>query len=174
MSQRLPALTATTLTTLIALLTLQGCQDKPAPNSPPAQQSFDAIAQACTRSLAARTPQVQPGPSGDWTQTGFSPADVRAEISPTESAATPYVGKIVIKDNLAQAHAPTEAAARAITLTPAHLLANRTHTFIYRFDGQQWQWHNGQVLTKAPPLDDTAAPLMLAEVSANFAGCLPR
>ena len=173
MSQRLPALTATTLTALIALLTLQGCQDKPAPNSP-AQQSFDAIAQACTRSLAARTPQVQPGPSGDWTQTGFSPADVRAEISPTESAATPYVGKIVIKDNLAQAHAPTEAAARAITLTPAHLLANRTHTFIYRFDGQQWQWHNGQVLTKAPPLDDTAAPLTLAEVSANFAGCLPR
>ena len=67
--------------------------------------------------------------------------------------------------------------AQAITLTPAHLLSNRTHTFVYSFDGQQWRWQNGQRLTKIPGQNDRMDELALAEVSApgpqGFAGCLP-
>jgi hypothetical protein len=27
-------------------------------------------------------------------------------------------------------------------------LSNRTHTFVYSFDGKTWRWQNGQLLTK--------------------------
>lgn len=60
---------------------------------------------------------------------------------------------------------------------PAHLLSNRTHTFVYSFDGQQWRWQNGQRLTKIPGQNDRMDELALTEVSApgpqGFAGCLP-
>ncbi|MNT71354.1 hypothetical protein D3C72_2098310 [compost metagenome] len=84
----------------------------------------------------------------------------------------------MVKDNEAQATAPTQAAAQAVTLTPAHLLSNRTHTFVYSFDGKQWRWQNGQLLTKIPGQNDSTVALTLADVSAvgpkGFAGCLPR
>lgn len=155
---------------------LAGCS-KPEPTGP-AQTSFAALASACTKFLAARQPHVRPSGPGEWTLTGYSPALVQPEVTRTESPVTPYVGKLVIKDNEAQAHAPTEAAAQAITLTPAHLLSNRTHTFIYSFDGQQWRWQNGQRLTKMPGQNDRVELVTLAEVSAagpkGFAGCMPR
>ena len=57
------------------------------------------------------------------------------------------------------------------------LLSNRTHTFVYSFDGQQWRWQNGQRLTKIPGQNDRMDELALTEVSApgpqGFAGCLP-
>lgn len=155
---------------------LAGCS-KPEPTGP-AQTSFAALASACTKFLAARQPHVRPSGPGEWTLTGYSPALVQPEVTRTESPVTPYVGKLVIKDNEAQAHAPTEAAAQTITLTPAHLLSNRTHTFIYSFDGQQWRWQNGQRLTKMPGQNDRVELVTLAEVSAagpkGFAGCMPR
>jgi hypothetical protein len=155
---------------------LAGCS-KPEPTGP-AQTSFATLASACTQFLAARQPHVRPSGPGEWTLTGYSPALVQPEVTRTESPVTPYVGKLVIKDNEAQAHAPTEAAAQAITLTPAHLLSNRTHTFIYSFDGQQWRWQNGQRLTKMPGQNDRVEVVTLAEVSAagpkGFAGCVPR
>jgi len=154
---------------------LAGC-NKPEATGP-ATTGFDAITTACTQFLAARQPHVLPGAAGDWTLTGYSPALVQPEVTRTESTVTPYVGKLVIKDNEAQAHAPTQAAAQAITLTPAHLLSNRTHTFIYRFDGQRWQWANGSRTTKAPSQSDTTVPLERAELAApgsDFAACLPQ
>ncbi len=155
---------------------LAGCS-KPEPTGP-AQTSFAALATACTQFLAARQPHVRPSGPGEWTLTGYSPALVQTEVTRTDSPVTPYVGKLVIKDNEAQAHAPTEAAAQAISLTPAHLLSNRTHTFIYSFDGRQWRWQNGQRLTKVPGQNDRTEALSQAEVSAagpkGFAGCLPR
>ena len=161
---------------IVAALPLLGC-GKPE-ISGPARTSFDALVASCTQFLAARQPFVRPGDSGEWVKIGTSPAQVTPDLERTESSVTPYVGKIVIKDNLAQASASTEAAAQAITLTPAHLLSNRTHTFIYSFDGQQWVWQNGQRLTKIPGQNDTAVALTLAEVSASgpngFARCLPR
>lgn len=157
-------------------LPLLGCKKPEA--SGPALTGFDALAAACTQALAAREPHVRPGGSGEWIKTGYSPALVQPEVTRTESAVTPYVGKIVIKDNEAQATATTEAAAQAITLTPAHLLSNRTHTFIYSFDGKQWRWQNGQRLTKIPGQNDQLEALTLADVNAagpkGFAGCLPR
>jgi hypothetical protein len=154
---------------------LAGCSKPEA--SGPAATSFHAITAACTRFLADRPPHVLPGAAGDWTLTGYSPALVQPEITRTESAVTPYVGKLVIKDNEAQARAPTEAAAQAITLTPAHLLSNRTHTFIYSFDGKQWRWQNGQRLTKMPGQNDRLEAMTLADMSAagpkGFTGCLP-
>lgn len=174
---RLSRSTATAVATAAALLAgLPGCSKPEA--SGPAQTGFDAITTACTQYLAARQPHVRPGATGDWTLTGYSPALVQPEVSRTESTVTPYLGKLVIKDNEAQAHAPTEAAAKAITLTPAHLLSNRTHTFIYSFDGQSWRWQNGQRLTKIPGQNDRLEAVTLAEVSAagpkGFAGCLPQ
>ena len=155
---------------------LAGCSKPEATG--PATTSFDAITTACTQFLGARQPHVLPGAAGDWTLTGYSPALVQPEVTRTESTVTPYVGKLVIKDNEAQAHAPTQAAAQAITLTPAHLLSNRTHTFIYSFDGTQWRWQNGQRLTKIPGQNDRLEAVTLADVSAagprGFAGCLPR
>jgi hypothetical protein len=110
----------------LCLVPLLGCS--PQAPSGPAQTAFDALVAACTQFAAAREAQVRPGASGEWTKTGYSPAQVQSEVTRTESAITPYVAKIVIKDNEAQATATTEAAARAVTLTPAHLLSNRTHT----------------------------------------------
>lgn len=165
-----------TLLLALPLGLLAGCS-KPEPTGP-AQTSFAALASTCTQFLAARQPHVRPSGPGEWTLTGYSPALVQPEVTRTESPVTPYVSKLVIKDNEAQAHAPTEAAAQAITLTPAHLLSNRTHTFIYSFDGQQWRWQNGQRLTKMPGQNDRVEVVTLAEVSAagpkGFAGCVPR
>lgn len=160
----------------ICLLPLLGCSQQ-APGGP-AQKAFDALVVSCTQFIAAREPNLRPGSGGEWIKTGYSPAQVQSEVTRTESAVTPYVAKIVIKDNEAQATATTEAAARAVTLTPAHLLSNRTHTFIYRFDGQQWHWENGQKLTKIPGQRDAITSLALADISGpsprGFAGCLPR
>ena len=173
-------LPATLLAT--ALLTaLQGCKPSDTPTHPAARLAaagFDAIAASCTQFLADRTPQVRSSGPDTWVKVGHSPALVQHEVNPTESPITPFVGKIVIKDNEALATATTKASAQAITLTPDHLLSNRTHTFIYSFDGQQWVWQNGQRLTKIPGQNDTAVALTLAEVSASgpngFARCLPR
>ena len=169
-------MTTRTALLLLALLSpLLGC-GKPEATGP-AQTGFAAIAAACTQFLAAREPTVRPGAAGEWTKTGFSPALVQQEVMRTESSVTPYVGKLVIKDNEAQAHASTEAAAQAMALTPAHLLANRTHTLVYSFDGTRWRWQNGQRLTKMPGHNDSTVALTLAEVLAagprGFAGCLP-
>jgi hypothetical protein len=157
------------------LIPLPGCSPQ-APSSA-ASTAFDALALSCTQFVAAREPQVRPTAGGEWSKTGYSPAQVRSEVTRTESAVTPYVAKIVIKDNEAQATAATEAAAQAISLTPAHLLSNRTHTFIYRYDGKQWHWENGQKLTKIPGQRDAIAALALADISGpgpkGFAGCLP-
>lgn len=141
-----------------------------------AEADFDTLVAACTQSLAGREPTVEADHNGQWTQTGYSPAQVQREVTRTESPITPYVGKIVVKDNVAQASAPSQAQARAITLTPANLRANRTHTFVYRFDGQRWRWNNGLRLTKVPSQNDETAPLALADVAADngLAGCLPR
>lgn len=158
------------------LLALLGC-DKPASTGTPAEADFDAIVASCTQSVAGRTPTVQANDKGEWVKTGHSPAQVQREVTRTESPITPYVGKIVIKDNEARATAPTEAAANAITLTPAHLLSNRTHSFVYSFDGKQWRWDNGSLFTKTPSQSDTTVALTRADVSApgqGFAGCLPR
>jgi hypothetical protein len=142
-----------------------------------AETDFAALAAACSQFIAARAPQMRADGHGRWTKTGTSPAQVQHEVTRTESAITPYVGKIVIKDNLARASAATEAEAAAIPLTPAHLLSNRTHTFIYSFDGARWHWQNGQLLTKVPGQNDAMVALMLADVSVagpgGFLGCLP-
>lgn len=169
-SPLLRVLAATALT-----VALPACKKAPVDES--VRAAFDALATACTEHLAARAPFVRPGGPAEWTKTGYSPAQVQSEIQRTESSVTPYVGKIVIKDNEARATAPTEAAAHAVTLTPAHLLSNRTHTFIYSFDGTRWVWQNGQRLTKIPGQNDTTAPLTQVEVAAagpqGFAPCLP-
>ncbi|BEU96633.1 hypothetical protein ACDW_23380 [Acidovorax sp. DW039] len=200
------------LAALLACTLLAACNKTAAPQQPAAvtqkaNETFAAIAAACTEFLAARQPEVAPvtsatpvppasanmedGAAKDginggingastatWAKTGFSAAQVVAEITPTESAVTPFVGKLVVKDNEARATAPTQAEVQAIILAPAHLLANRTHTFIYSFDGQQWRWQNGQRLNKTPGQNDAMAALTQAEVSASgpkgFAGCLPR
>ena len=141
-----------------------------------AETDFETLVAACTQSLAGRERAVQPDNEGQWTQTGYSPAQVQREVTRTESSITPYVGKIVVKDNVARASAGSQAEAAAITLTPAHLRSNRTHTFVYSFDGQRWRWNNGLRLTKAPPQNDETTPLALADVAADkgLAGCLPR
>lgn len=167
----------------LSALALTGCDrlsgtPKAAPAAPSAAETrFDALVAACTQSVAGRTDSVRASENGGWTKVGHSPALVQREVTRTESPITPYVGKIVIKDNEARATAPTEAEAQAITLTPAHLLSNRTHTFVYRFDGKAWQWNNGSRFTKTPSQSDTTQALTLADVSApgdGFAGCLPR
>lgn len=168
-----PLIAATLVLPLMAVL---GCS-KP-DTSGPAQVGFDAMVASCTQFLAARAPHVRPGGSGEWTKTGYSPALLQPEVTRTESPVTPYLGKLVIKDNEAQAIAATEAAAQAVTLTPAHLLSNRTHTFIYSFDGKTWRWQNGQRLTKMPGHNDSTVAVALGDVSAigpkGFAGCVPR
>lgn len=174
-----------TATVVLAALTLAGCDKLPgnapatATTAPPsaAETDFDAIVTACTRSVEGRTATVRPHGPGEWVKLGHSPALVQREVTRTESSITPYVGKIVVKDNEARATAPTEAAARAITLTPAHLLSNRTHTFVYRFDGRQWHWANGSRFTKTPSQSDVTVEVTQAELAAadsGFAGCLPR
>lgn len=173
----------TRIALLAAALVLAGCDRSTAP--PPgitpevtaaAEATFDALATACAAGVEARVPSVQPSSDGRWTVHGYSAALVQREVNRTESSVTPLLGKIVVKDNEAQASTATEAEARAIILSPAHLLANRTHTFIYRFDGQRWHWANGSRLSKAPSQGDTTVPVTLAEVAApgsDFAKCLP-
>jgi hypothetical protein len=203
------------LAALLASTLLAACNKTAAPQQPAAvtqkaNETFAAIAAACTEFLAARQPEVAlvtsatpvapasastedgaaKGGAKDainsgtndvstatWAKTGFSAAQVVAEITPTESSVTPFVGKLVVKDNEARATAPTQAEVQAIILAPAHLLANRTHTFIYSFDGQRWRWQNGQRLNKTPGQNDAMAALTQAEVSTpgpkGFAGCLP-
>jgi len=180
---RRPHLPRTVFTALaLSAIALAGCDntaDKTAaaaaaPNA--TEAAFDAIVARCTQSVADRTPTVRAGDNGQWVKVGHSPALVQREVTRTESPITPYVGKIVIKDNEARATATTEAEARAITLTPAHLLSNRTHTFVYSFDGEAWRWNNGSLFTKTPSQSDTTVALTLAEVSATgtgFGGCLP-
>jgi len=158
---------------LLAAALAAGCGKAPEPPSA-AETEFNALVASCTQAVAARPAVVRPDSQGGWSKTGYSAALVQGEVQRTESPATPYVGKIVVKDNEARATAGTEAAAGAITLTPAHLLANRTHTFIYSFDGTRWQWRNGMRLAKAPPQTDTTEPLALADMMARFPGCLPR
>ena len=168
---------------LVTALALPGCDRNASPTTaaPPsastAEEDFRTLAAACAQSVASRLPTVQADSAGRWTQSGYSPAQVQHEVAHTESPITPYVGKIVVKDNLAQAHAGSEAEAQAITLTPANLHSNRTHTFVYSFDGQKWRWNNGSRLTKVPGQPDTVADMPLADVSvadSGFAGCLPR
>jgi hypothetical protein len=181
------ALTIAT-TAVLACAALAACNKTEAPQqltatAKQANDRFAAITAACTQFLAAREAHVGPisaseaKDSNTWAKTGYSPALVQPEVNATESPVTPFVGKIVIKDNEARATAATEAEAKAIALTPAHLLSNRTHTLVYSFDGTQWRWQNGQRLTKAPGQNDAMAALTLAEVSApgpkGFAGCLP-
>lgn len=152
----------TALCLAAACAALAACKPQSAPQQPAAatqqaNESFATLVQACTQFVAARTPHVGKADiagNSVWTKTGYSPAQVQPEVMATESAVTPFVGKIVIKDNEARATAATEAEAQAITLTPAHLLSNRTHTFVYSFDGQQWRWQNGQRLTKIPGQND--------------------
>ncbi|AOG23215.1 putative lipoprotein [Acidovorax sp. RAC01] len=171
-----PRLLLRVLAPTALLLVLPGC--KQATVEGPAKVAFDALVAACTQHLAAREPFVRPGGTAEWTKTGYSPAQVQGEVQRTESNVTPYVGKMVVKDNEARATAPTEAAAQAIALTPAHLLSNRTHTFVYSFDGKQWVWQNGQRLTKIPGHNDSTVPLARTEVAATgpqgFAPCLPQ
>lgn len=171
-----PLIAAVALGALGTLGSLQGCS-KPEPDGL-AQVAFDAVVASCTQYLASRTPFVRPGNGGGWTKTGYSPALVKPEVTRTESSVTPFVAKIVVKDNEAQAHASTEAEVLAIALTPAHLVSNRTHTFIYSFDGQRWHWKNGQRLVKVPGQNDRMEPVLLAEVAAagpsGFSACLPR
>ena len=190
-STRRPPHSALTIATtaVLACAALAACNKTAAPSQPTAaaqqaNDSFAAITTACTQFLAAREAHVDPfsGPgtqgNGTWAKTGYSPALVQPEVNATESPVTPFVGKIVIKDNDARATAATEAEAKAITLTPAHLLSNRTHTLVYSFDGKQWRWQNGQRLTKAPGQNDAMVALTQAEISApgpkGFAGCLPQ
>ncbi|WP_422843075.1 hypothetical protein [Acidovorax sp. M2(2025)] len=178
------AATAAVTAALLAALALSGCDRAPSSKPPvapevatAAEAALDALAAACARAVEARQPTVQPTGDGRWTVHGYSAALVQRDVTATESPVTPLVGKIVVKDNEAQATAPTEADARAIILAPAHLVANRTHTFIYRFDGQRWQWANGSRTTKAPTQSDTTVPLERAELAApgsDFAACLPQ
>ncbi|WP_298211155.1 hypothetical protein [Acidovorax sp.] len=174
---------AAALAFALSALALTGCdritgEPKAAPAAPSmAETDFDALVAACTQSVAGRTDSVRATEKGEWTKVGHSPALVQREVTRTESPITPYVGKIVIKDNEARATAPTEAEAQTITLTPAHLLSNRTHTFVYRFDGKTWHWNNGSRFTKTPSQSDTTEALSQADVSVpaeGFAGCLPR
>ena len=169
---------------MLAVLGLAACDRATAPKpqitpevKAAAEAALDTLAAACTRAVEARRPVVRPGADGQWTVHGYSAALVQRDVTATDSALTPLVGKIVVKDNEAQATAPTEAAARALTLAPPHLLANRTHTFIYRFDGQRWHWANGSRTSKMPSQNDETVPLTLAELAApgsDFAQCLPQ
>lgn len=161
---------------LLGAAALAGCGQRADPSGP-AATAFDALAAACTQFLAARQDVVARQPDGHWTRAGFSPAQVQAEVVHTESASTPFVGKLVIKDHTALAHAATEEEARALTLTPRDLQAQRTHTLAFRYDGSQWLWQSGLLLVKAPPNDDVTRALALDEVAApgihGFSGCLP-
>ena len=174
-SPRAPA----ALVAVLCATLLAGC-GKSADNAAPpsaAEASFNALVAACTKTIDARTFTVQANGQGEWVKTGYSPASVKGEVTPTESAITPYLGKLVIKDNTARVSADTEAHAAAAMLTPAHVLANHTYTFIFRFDGSQWLWSNGSLVTKTKTTEDTTQALTLADVTAagdGFSGCVLR
>lgn len=173
-------------TLLAATALLSGCDQPDSAAAPPqldnsipasvAEAEFNTLVAACSTQLTQRQPSVRANAEGVWIKTGHSPALVQSELRHTESSVTPYVAKIVIKDNEAQASAATQAEAQAITLTPAHLLSNRTHTFVYHFDGRQWRWNNGLRLSKIPSRTDTTDALSHADLAAadsGFAACLP-
>lgn len=169
-------------TAVLCTAALAGC-NKPSSdvvpaNAPPgsAQAQFNAIVDACTQSVAARTDSVVDNGGGKWVKTGFSAALVQGEVNSTESTVTPFVGKIVVKDNHAQATASTEAEVRAIILSPMYLLANRTHTFIYQFDGTKWRWNNASLVSKSTTQPEATKAVTRDEMIApdsGFFGCLP-
>ena len=171
-----------TVALIFCAAVLSGCNktsnDATAATAPAgsAQAQFNAMVEACTRTVAARADSIVKDRGGQWVKTGFSAALVQGEVNQTESAVTPFVGKIVVKDNHAQATAPSEAEARAIILAPVHLLSNRTHTFVYQFDGQKWQWNNGSLSIKTPvlPAATTAVTREALMVTGDgLTGCLP-
>jgi hypothetical protein len=178
---------ATLCAALAAAALLTGCDlsDSTSPTAPSldhsisasvAESEFNTLVADCTAALEKRSPYLRQDALGQWVKTGHSPALVQSELRRTESTVTPYVGKIVIKDNEAQAHAATQAEAQAITLTPAHLLSNRTHTLVYSFDGQRWRWNNGLRFSKIPSDSDTTDNLSQADLTAPHSGlaaCLP-
>lgn len=137
--------------------------------------SFNALVAACTKTIEARTFTVSSNDQGKWVKTGYSPASVTGEFTSTESKITPYLGKLVVKDNTARVSADTEAQAAATRLLPAHVLANHIYTFILRFDGTQWVWSNGSLVTKTKTDEDVTKAMTLADVAAadGFAGCIP-
>lgn len=170
------------LSSVLCVVVLSGCNkpasDMTAADAPAgsAQAQFNTMVNACTRSVAARVASVVKDGSGQWVKTGFSAALVQGEVNATQSAVTPFVGKIVVKDNHARATSPTEAEVRAIILAPVHLLSHRTHTFVYQFDGQRWQWNNGSLSTKTPVQPEATRPVNTDELAApdnGFMGCLP-
>lgn len=170
------------LSSVVCAVVLSGCNqptsDVTATDAPAgsAQAQFNAMVSACTRSVAARVDSVVKDSNGQWVKTGFSAALVQGEVNPTQSAVTPFVGKIVVKDNHAQTTSPTEAQVRSTILAPVHLLSHRTHTFVYQFDGHRWQWNNGSLSTKTPVQPETTRPVNVGELGASgsgFAGCLP-
>lgn len=170
---------ATGVAVVLATVALAGCSKSAADSAPPsaAQASFDALVAACTQTIDARTFTVSANGQGEWVKTGYSPASVQGEVTATESKITPYLGKLVIKDNTARVSADTEAQATAATLTPAHGLSNRTYTFIFRFDGQRWVWSNGSLITKTKTTADVTQAMTQADVAAagaGFSGCVPR
>ena len=170
---------AATVVVVLGAAALAGC-GKPEADSAPtsaANASFDALVAACTKTIDARTFTVLVNGQGEWVKTGYSPASVQGEVTPTESAITPYLGKLVIKDNTARVSADSEAQATAATLTPTHVLSNHTYTFIFRFDGKQWVWSNGSLVTKTKTTADVTQAITQADVAAagaGFAGCLPQ
>ena len=170
-------LTPLLIAALVAVLSACGRPDSAREPLGAAQLSFDELVERCRQSIDAREPQVRQTSGGEWIKEGFSAALVQGEVQATDSAVTPYVGKIVVKDNLALATAPTQTEAAAVMLSPVHLVANRTHTLVLSFDGQTWRWNNGSLATKMPLRDNATAPLTPAGLSAaepGFAACLPR
>lgn len=172
---RVPA----TLAAVLSATLLAGCGKSASDATPPsaAEASFNTLVAACTKTIDARSFTVQANGQGEWVKTGYSPASVKGEVTPTESTITPYLGKLVIKDNTARVSADTEAHAAAALLTPAHVLANHTYTFIFRYDGTQWVWSNGSLMTKTKTTEDITMAMTLADVAAageGFAGCVPR
>lgn len=164
---------------LCAAVVAGGCSQSASDAAPlsAAEVSFNAIVVACTKTIEARTFTVRINSQGEWVKTGYSPASVQGEFTSTESTITPYLGKLVIKDNTARVSADTEERATAATLTPINVLANHTYTFIFRFDGAQWLWSNGSLVTKTKNNEDTTKTMTLADVAAageGFAGCVPR
>ena len=170
--------TSAVLATVLCAAVLAGCSQSDSDAAPlsAAEVSFNALVAACTKTIEARTFTVRTNDQGEWVKTGYSPASVTGEFTSTESTITPYLGKLVIKDNTARVSADTEAQATAARLTPPHVLANHIYTFIFRFDGAQWVWSNGSLVTKTKTTEDITKAMTLADVAAagdGFAGCVP-
>ena len=168
---------AEALAAVLCAAVLAGCGPSASDAAPPsaAEVSFNDLVAACTKTIEARTFTVRSNDQGQWVKSGYSPASVTGEFTSTESKITPYLGKLVVKDNTARVSADTEAQAAATRLLPAHVLANHIYTFIFRFDGTQWVWSNGSLVTKTKTDEDVTKAMTLADVVAadGFAGCLP-